>query len=75
MKIKSRVTGKEYFTQDCIYMTNHVQCQRFLQYFGSADYLVDILWDSSKKENALVYVWLKNPETAKAKKLWDSHLL
>lgn len=73
--IISRFTGKAYSPGECIYITNHVQCHKFLQYFNSSEYLVDILWDSSKRPDALVYVWLKNEETAKAKRLWDNHEL
>lgn len=72
---KSRLNGCTYDQDKCIYMSNHAQCLKFLQYFNSAEYLVDILWDSSKRPDALVYVWLKNPETAKCKALWDQHLL
>ena len=72
--ITSEITNKSYEPSTAIYLTNPIQCQRYLDYLGS-EFLLDILWDSKVKENALVFVWKRCPETARAKALWDQHLL
>lgn len=72
--ITSEITKKSYEPSTAIYLTNPIQCQRYLDYLGS-EYLLDILWDSKVRENALVFVWKRCPETARAKALWDQHLL
>lgn len=72
--IKSEITGKVYEPSTAIYMTNPVQTFRYLDYLGS-EYLLDIIWNSEKRKDTLVFVWQKCPETQKAKELWDQHLL
>ena len=70
--IHSKITGKQYDPSDAVYMTNPTQCQRYLKFLGS-EYFLDILYMSEKKEAALVFVWKRCPETARAKRLWDNH--
>lgn len=70
----SPITGKTYDTDRSIYVTNMLQAQRYLEYLGP-DYLYDILWTSTKRQNALVFVFSRCPETKKAKTLWDNHEL
>ena len=72
--ITSKITGKQYDPSDAVYMTNPTQCQRYLKLLGSEHFL-DILYTSDKKEDALVFVWKRCPETAQAKRLWDQHLI
>lgn len=72
--ITSKITGKTYEPSDAIFITNPVQCQRYLKYLGSSLFL-DILYTSEKREDALVFVWKRCPETKKAKELWDKHML
>ena len=72
--ITSEITGKTYDPSDCIFLTNPLQCQKYLKYLG-AEFLVDVLYTSHKREDALVFVWRKCSETAKAKSLWDQHQL
>lgn len=72
--ITSEITKKSYEPSTAIYLTNPIQCQRYLEYLGS-EFLLDILWDSKIRENALVFVWERCPETARAKALWDQHKL
>jgi hypothetical protein len=72
--IKSKITGKTYEPSDCIYLTNPIQCQKYLKYLG-ADFFLDILYTSEKREDALVFVWKKCPETRDAKIKWDNHEL
>lgn len=72
--ITSKITGKQYDPSDAVFLTNPVQCQRYLKLLGSEHFL-DILYTSEKRENSLVFVWRRCSETANAKKLWDQHLL
>jgi hypothetical protein len=71
---KSQITGKYYDEADAVYFSNPIQTQRYLDYLGP-EYFLDILWASEKRKDALVFVWKKCPETAKAKKMWDDHEL
>ena len=73
--ITSKLTGKQYEQSDAIYMTNPKQNQAYAKYLGGWDYFLDMLFTSDKKEDALVFVWKRCPETKKAKELWDNHLL
>ena len=72
MKI-STLTGKTYDETNAIYMTNPKQNQAYAKYLGGWDYFLDMLFASEKREDALVFVWKRCPETAKAKHLWDNH--
>ena len=72
--ITSRITGKTYEPSDCIYLTNPTQCQKYLKYLGDEPFL-DILYTSEKREDALVFVWKRCPETREAKIKWDNHEL
>lgn len=69
---KSNITGKIYAPEDAVYITNPIQCHKYFKYLG-AELFLDILYDSAKKEDALVFVWKRCPETARAKRLWDDH--
>ena len=70
----SKITGKTYDSTECVYLTNPVQCQKYLKYLGE-EFFLDILYTSHKREDALVFVWKRCPETKKAKQMWDQHLL
>ena len=72
--VTSKITHKSYDGADCIFITNPVQCQRYLEYLGP-EYLYDILWTSEKRKDALVFVFPRCPETKRAKELWDQHKL
>lgn len=72
--IKSKITGKTYEPSDGVYLTNPVQCQKYFKYLGE-DFFLDILYTSNKREDSLVFVWKKCPETKKAKFMWDNHEL
>ena len=76
MEVKtSTLTGKTYDESEALYMTNPRQNQAYAKYLGGWDFFLDMLFTSEKKEDALVFVWKKCPETAQAKKLWDNHEL
>lgn len=72
--VKSRITGKEYNETDCIYVSNMLQCQKYLSFLGP-EYLLDILYTGTYRKDSLVFVFKKCPETRKAKELWDNHEL
>ena len=73
--ITSNLTGKTYSPSDAVYMTNPKQNQAYAKYLGGWEFFLDMLFTSEKKEDALVFVWKKCPETREAKLLWDQHLL
>lgn len=72
--VKSRITGKEYSETDCIYVSNMLQCQRYLSHLGP-EYLLDILYTGTYRKDSLVFVFKKCQETRTAKELWDKHEL
>lgn len=73
--ITSKITGKTYIAgADCLYVTNMLQTKKYLEYLGP-EFLLDVLWTSEHRPDALVFVWKKCPETKKAKELWDKHEL
>ena len=69
----SMLTGKTYDESEAVYMTNPRQNQAYAKYLGGWDFFLDMLFTSEKKEDALVFVWKRCPETARAKRLWDNH--
>jgi hypothetical protein len=71
----STLTGKTYDEANAIYMTNPKQNQAYAKYLGGWDYFLDMLFTSEKRDDALVFVWEKCHETAKAKQLWDNHTI
>lgn len=73
--ITSKITGKTYNAgSDCIYLSNMLQVKKYLEYLGP-EFLLDVLWTSEHRPDALVFVWKKCPETREAKIKWDNHLL
>lgn len=72
--IISKITGKAYEPSEAVYLTNPVQCQRYFKFLGDEPFL-DILFTSEKREDALVFVWKRCPETREAKIKWDNHEL
>lgn len=73
--VHSRVTGKAYDPcTDAIYITNPQQCYKYFSILDT-DLFLDIIWTSERRPDALVYVWKRCPETARAKQLWDQHML
>lgn len=72
--VQSMITGKEYAESDAIYVTNMLQAQRYLAHLGP-EYLLDILYSGTHRKDSLVFVFMRCPETRKAKELWDNHEL
>jgi hypothetical protein len=78
MKVKSKITGKEYDTaKGVVYVSLLNQWVKYMAN-GAADYLVDIYYDPSKDRDyreRMVYVFEKNDFTADLKQKWDNHTL
>lgn len=72
--IKSLITGQEYAENNCVYVTNMLQAQKYLANLGP-EYLLDILYTGTYRKDSLVFVFKRCPETRKAKELWDKHEL
>ena len=72
--VKSKITGREYNESECIYVSNMLQCQKYLSFLGP-EYLLDILYTGTYRRDSLVFVFKKCPETRRAKELWDAHEL
>lgn len=72
--VKSKITGREYNEADCVYVTNILQCQKYLSFLGP-EYLLDILYTGTYRKDSLVFVFKKCQETRRAKELWDNHEL
>ena len=72
--IKSMITGREYSENNCVYVTNMLQAQKYLAHLGP-QYLLDILYTGTYRKDSLVFVFERCPETRQAKELWDKHEL
>ena len=72
--VKSKITGREYAENNCVYVTNMLQAQRYLSFLGP-EYLLDILYTGTYRKDSLVFVFDKCAETRKSKELWDKHEL
>ena len=57
-----------------LYLSNVLQVAKYLQN-GASKFLVDILYDGVKKENTLVFVFLKTPEVQELYRKWIAHEL
>lgn len=72
--ITSEITHKSYEPGSCIFVSNTLQAQRYLEYLGP-EFLLDIIWNSEVKERCLVFVFPRCDATRQAKLLWDRHEL
>lgn len=57
-----------------VYLSNVLQVAKYLQN-GASEFLVDILYDGVKRENTLVFVFLKTPEVQELYRKWMAHEL
>ena len=71
---KSKITGREYTENNCVFVTNMLQAQKYLAHLGP-EYLLDILYTGTYRKDSLVFVFERCQETRKAKELWDAHKL
>ena len=72
----SKILNK-YYDQDngnVVYVSNMLQVQRYLKNGASED-LVDILFTDTKREDSLVFVFLKTPRIKELYKKWQAHEL
>jgi len=72
--ITSEITKKSYEPGNCVFISNVLQAQRYLEYLGPT-YLYDIIWNSAVKENCIIFVFPRCAETKHCKELWDQHKL
>lgn len=72
--ITSKLTGKSYAPSECVYISNPTQCAKYCKLLGT-ELLMDVILSSEKREDALVFVWKKTPETREAKRLWDERAI
>ena len=72
--IISGITHKKYEPSECVFVTNMLQAKKYLEALGG-DILIDILWNSEKRPDSLVFVFPKNEATRELKKKWDQHLI
>ena len=72
--VKSQITGREYMENNCVYVANMLQAQKYLANLGPK-YLLDILYTGTYRKDSLVFVFEKCEETRRAKELWDNHEL
>lgn len=74
MKVKSKITGREYMAEDGIYVSNMLQARLYLIHLGP-DGLLDILYDSGRRPNSIVFVFERGEKTRLLKQQWDNHTL
>lgn len=74
MKVKSKITGKEYMAEEGIYISNMIQARLYLMHLGP-DGLLDILYDSQKRPDSIVFVFERGEKTRRLKQQWDNHTL
>ena len=72
----SKLLNKYYNAEDgaVVYITNMVQCSKFLNNGGVED-LVDILYSGTKRPDTLVFVFKKTPLIKELYRKWQAHEL
>lgn len=73
--ITSPITRKTYdpSNSNVVYLSNMIQSKKYLSAIGP-DYLLDVLYDNTKND-CLVFVFKRCPETAECYRKWQSHEL
>ena len=74
MKVKSKITGKEYISEDGIYISNMLQARLYLIHLGP-EALLDVLYDSGKRPDSIIFVFERGEKTRLLKQQWDQHTL
>ena len=74
MMTYSKILGKYYDSDNAVFITSMLQCQRYLNN-GAAEDLVDILYSGTKREDTLVFVFRKSPLIKELYKKWQAHEL
>lgn len=72
----SKILNKYYDPDNgnVVYVSNMLQVQRYLKNDASED-LVDILFTDTKREDSLVFVFLKTPRIKELYRKWQAHEL
>lgn len=70
----SNILGKYYDSNNVVYITSMLQCQRYLNN-GATEDLVDILYSGTKRDDTLVFVFKKTPLIKELYKKWQAHEL
>ena len=76
MRTYSKILNKYYDSDNgsVIYVSNMLQAQRYLKN-GAVEELVDILYTDTKRDDSLVFVFLKTPLIKELYKKWQAHEL
>lgn len=74
MMTYSKILGKYYDSDNVVYITSMLQCQRYLNN-GAAEDLTDILYSGTKRDDTLVFVFRKSPLIKELYKKWQAHEL
>ena len=76
MIVYSRLLNKYYDADNSnvVYIANMVQCAKFLKNGASED-LVDFLYENTRRDNSLVFVFKKTPLIKELYRKWQAHEL
>ncbi len=72
--IKSPITGKIYEPGNSIFISNMLQARLYLIHLGP-DALLDIIYNSEKRPDSIVFVFERGEKTKLLKQQWDNHTL
>lgn len=70
----STLFNKTYDTENAVYITSMLQCQKYLNN-GAVEDFVDILYSGTKREDTLVFVFRKTPLIKELYRKWQNHEL
>lgn len=73
MTTTSKITGKQYDTDDVWYITDVTQVAFYFGYGVGQNELLDILYDKSRKQcNRLCFVYPKSPQMKVVFDIWNN---
>lgn len=72
----SKIFGKYYDSDNgnVVYVTNMLQAQKYLKN-DAVEELVDILFTGTRRDDSLVFVFLKTPRVKELYRKWQAHEL
>lgn len=74
MQVYSKLLNKHYDADKAVYLVNMLQVARYMKN-GADEFLVDILFDQTRKNDTLVFVFEKTPEIKELYRKWNAHEL
>ena len=74
MRVYSNLLRRHYDSDNVVYIVNMLQVSRYMKNGANTD-LVDILYDGTKREDTLVFVFEKTPLVRELYKKWQAHEL